>query len=158
MTMADLTNEERARLFPTELVPYHEEWQAFYEKEKEVLDKVIASKAVISHIGSTAIPTVYAKPVIDILLQAPQGDLVDIENRLLADGWIPFYAYRDDDLFGFAKEYQDEDGTYRDYHVHLVNRFNNDHILFRDYLNRHRKTSRDYEKLKLMLAMEYHIR
>ena len=51
-----------------EIVPYDENWKQLYKREKIILKNIFAENAVgIHHIGSTAVPGLSAKPIIDIL-------------------------------------------------------------------------------------------
>ena len=61
-------------LFPIILSPYNPLWREWFEEEKAFLLKSLASEKVlrISHIGSTAIGGIWAKPIIDILVEVPR--------------------------------------------------------------------------------------
>ena len=63
------------------IVGYDPEWPRRFDEERRVLAAVFAgSDAVIEHVGSTAVPGLGAKPVIDILLGVPI--LVEVERRI----------------------------------------------------------------------------
>ena len=54
-----------------EIVPYAEEWPSLFEKERAILLQALGSlMARIEHVGSTAVPGMPAKPVIDILVES----------------------------------------------------------------------------------------
>jgi len=63
---------------PIEICPYSREWPEWFEAERTVLEVVFSSGQVqIEHIGSTAVPELGAKPIIDILLGARSLSLID---------------------------------------------------------------------------------
>lgn len=72
-SLSELTTEELGRLFPIEIVPYKDEWNLFFQKEKELINSVLDNKLAlkIEHFGSTAVQGLSAKPIIDILVEIP---------------------------------------------------------------------------------------
>lgn len=126
---------------------YTEEFKKIFEKEKERIKKVLPEDEV-HHIGSTAIPRVGGKGIIDILVA-----LQDWEKR---EGAIEKLKN-----LGFIHIHPEENGRvflskigetkYRDTHIHLVEKGNEDYIeklLFRDFLKRNKKEAEKYHKLK----------
>lgn len=80
--LKDMTLEELWALFPIVLVPHKEEWKEWAEEEIAFLSDLLSDfSPVINHIGSTAIPTIWAKPIIDILVEVPC--LGDTHNEML---------------------------------------------------------------------------
>ena len=65
--------EELWQLFPIFLVPYKKEWAGWYREEKDRLDVLLDAGRIkrVSHIGSTAVSGIWAKNIIDILLEVP---------------------------------------------------------------------------------------
>ena len=61
--------EELWQLFPIELVPHNTLWEKWFQEEKQYLETIINERVTISHIGSTAVPSIWAKPIIDILIE-----------------------------------------------------------------------------------------
>ena len=61
--------EELWQLFPIELVPHNTLWEKWFQEEKQHLETIINERVTISHIGSTAVPSIWAKPIIDILIE-----------------------------------------------------------------------------------------
>lgn len=110
----------------------------------------------IEHIGSTAIPNIVAKPVIDIALAVKNlNHIQKIIKKLTTGGYI----YRDEqgisDRHLFVKITEDN----RTHHIHLMPISHVQwviHLLFRDYLIAHPGIAKDYEKLKLALKEQYH--
>lgn len=140
---------------PVVLVPYDAAWpQIFAEVRERLLDVFDGVDVAVEHVGSTAVPGLAAKPVIDVLLGAPS--LQDVEERipaLAADGWsyVPAYESELPERRYFRRP---AEGT-RTHHLHAVVRggpFWRDHLAFRDFLRTHPADARAYEALKRGLA------
>ena len=68
--LSEMTLEELWQLFPIILSAYDPNWKLYYNEEKELLTRHFGNRAVrISHIGSTAVEGLTAKPTVDILLE-----------------------------------------------------------------------------------------
>ena len=67
--LSEMSLEELWHLFPIELVPPRQEWPQFYAEESSFLKSQLPENQLIrmEHIGSTAIGTIWAKPIVDIL-------------------------------------------------------------------------------------------
>lgn len=154
--IAALTKEHIA------VVPYDPAWpQRFVELEgrlKKLLPKNLVQR--IAHIGSTAVPGLSAKPIIDV--QVEVNDLQEVRDRVVPmmeeEGYefiwrpsigenAPFYAW-------FIK--RNEKGE-RTEHVHIVapDHVSAERIMFRDILRRHPEEATAYEELKSTLAKKY---
>ena len=137
---------------------YSPEWPREFELERDALAAVLAPLSVhIEHIGSTSVPGMSAKPIIDIMLGVPK--LADIEARMhLIEqlGYLHLPEMRElmpDNRF-FAKPAT----LPRRFHLHAVEydaEFWRDHIVFRDALRADAKLARDYAALKTKLADEF---
>lgn len=134
-----------------EIVNYNPAWPALYEKEKEIILKACGNKVhSIEHIGSTSVPGLGAKPVIDILL-----GVSELKN---ADEVIPVlqelgYTYRNDfeDIMPYRR-YFSKVGKVHVHSVETGSPFWKRHIQFRDYLRAHDEVRDDYFSLKSELA------
>ena len=72
--LRDMTLEELWALFPIELVPHRAEWREWAKEEIALLSGLLSAfSPVISHIGSTAIPNIWAKSIVDILVEVPMS-------------------------------------------------------------------------------------
>ncbi len=153
--LKDMTLEELWALFPIELVPHNENWKEWAEEEIEALSKLLSdSSPRISHIGSTAIPGIYAKPIVDILVEMPEGSDWNEARRILeSSGYICMSA--SDRRMSFNKGYTPEGYAEKVFHIHLHPYGDNDEIFFRDYLTAHPEVAKQYESLKLSLLPEY---
>src|SRR4051794_39748141 len=75
------TDQLRAMTTQVTIVPYDPDWRRRFDEERSVLAAVLAgSDAIIEHVGSTAVPGLGAKPVIDILIGVPI--LLEVEDRI----------------------------------------------------------------------------
>ena len=144
--------------------PYNPVWPRMFQNEKEHLLTCLPNNLIrrIEHFGSTAVPNLAAKPIIDMLvevtsLQETREEIVPIlESQgydyfwrpTWGDNIPPFYAW-------FIK--RNTDGI-RTHHIHMVeNDFIEhwDRLLFRDFLIEHPETAKKYESLKLRFTNEF---
>jgi GrpB-like predicted nucleotidyltransferase (UPF0157 family) len=147
------------------IVPYDAGWPELFRTEKEHLLSCLPNDLIrrIEHFGSTAVPGLSAKPVVDMLvevtdLEATRARIAPILEQqgydyfwrpTHGDDGPPFYAW-------FIKRHPDT--GIRTHHIHMVERDFTEHwdrLLFRDYLIDHPETAREYESLKLRLAADY---
>jgi GrpB-like predicted nucleotidyltransferase (UPF0157 family) len=140
-----------------EVVPHHPNWHSAFETESKQIAVGIGDNAIaIHHIGSTAIDTIYAKPIIDILVEVRSIDKVDDRNSAMqALGYECMGEFGIPDRRFFRK---DNAAEIRTHHIHTfeidsaqIDR----HLSFRDYLNAHPDTARKYSELKQALAQRY---
>ncbi len=150
-----MTREELWRLFPVVLTPHQPQWADWAKDETELLSGLLCDyNPVISHIGSTAIPDIQAKPTIDILVEVPAGaDRKHIRQSLEKAGYICMSF--SDSRISFNKGYTPEGYAEKVFHIHIRNIGDNDEIAFRDYLTDHPEAAREYERLKLSLLPQY---
>ena len=140
------------------LLPHEKAWEAEAEQTIIMLRKLLGDDAKeIQHVGSTAVPTICAKPIIDIALAVNSFD--DVMKHLPTLQAAGFYYRAQNDipnqkLFACGSFY-DGTGNLQTHFIHVVLTDSaqwRDYILFRDYLNRHSDTAKAYENLKLSLA------
>ena len=109
---------------------------------------------IISHIGSTAIPDIQAKPIVDILVEiSPDIEWQSLKDILEHNGYI--CMSESETRISFNKGYTPAGYADRVFHVHVHRTGDNDEILFRDYLIAHSESAKEYETLKLSLLPEY---
>ena len=65
--LTEMSLEELWQLFPIILTKHQEDWKEWYLEEERLLKNILPQAEKISHIGSTAIPAIWAKPIIDII-------------------------------------------------------------------------------------------
>lgn len=139
------------------LVPHREEWHRDAQRAITVLKQLLGSAAIdIQHIGSTAIASVYAKPIIDIALGVRElSDILPCTDLLKQHGFI----FRGEDIPGqILFVMGDFKKDTRTHHIHVVKwkgaQWNN-YIDFRDYLNCHPDKAMRYDACKKKLASQF---
>jgi len=153
--LKEMTLEELWRLFPIVLTPHRPQWKEWAEEEIELLSGRLSGYApVITHVGSTAIPGIQAKPIIDILVEiSPGADWSGLRAVMESAGYLCMSV--SDARLSFNKGYTPEGFAERVFHVHLRAAGDNDEICFRDYLKDNPAVARAYERLKRSLLPEY---
>lgn len=142
------------------LCEHEKEWkteaQSTIERLKSVLGGVIKD---IQHVGSTSIPSIKAKPIIDIAVAVDNfNDVLKFEKELKENGF--YYRKSAESTLGnqllFAcGSYYDGTGDLQTHFIHVVLTNSMDHINyinFRDYLNSNPTAAKEYEDLKVKLA------
>lgn len=147
--------EELWQLFPIVLVPHKSEWHMWATEEIHYLNKLLLSfKPQITHIGSTAISGIVAKPVIDLLVEIPSwADRLAIKNLMEVYGYL--CMSNDGDRMSFNKGYHSTGYAEKVFHIHFHRYGDNDEIIFRDYLRTHKVEAEEYKKLKLSLLPKF---
>lgn len=135
---------------------YDPKWSAMYEREKNIMIQILGEEAVsIYHIGSTAVPGLAAKPIIDIMPVVKDIEKVDqLQSQFEAIG----YEYMGE--FGMpGRRYLRKGGDERTHQIHIFEACNQKdvlrHLAVRDYLRLHSKAQKRYGKLKKELAEQF---
>lgn len=140
---------------PVRIVPYDERWPALFAAEAELLREAIGPWIVggVHHVGSTSVPGLAAKPIIDIAVGVADLDSSRACIELVEPLGYLYWPYRADEMHWFCKP----DPSRRTHHLHLLpvgsERFQAE-LAFRDHLRAHSSVAREYEALKLRLAAE----
>ncbi len=153
----------RVTLEVVEIENYNPDWNKSFEEEKEHLLKCLSEDIIkrIEHFGSTAIPGMPAKPIIDMLVEVTSLDstkkivapILEAQGYdyfwrpTLGDDVPPFYCW-------FIK--RDKNGK-RTHHIHMVEKdFEHwDRLYFRDYLIENPKRAKEYAELKYCLSKKF---
>ena len=143
---------------PVRIVDYDPQWPIQYEVEKDRIFGVIGHIVVaIEHIGSTAVPGLGAKPIIDIMIAVHH--LTDAEKCIESLKSISYeYVPEFEDSFPERRFFWKGPPKARKYHIHMVELtgdFWKRHLLFRDYLRSHPEVARKYHHLKKELAAKH---
>ncbi len=151
--LSEMTMEELWQLFPIYLTDHKPCWQEWYSEEEGLLKNALSSTERISHIGSTAIPSIRAKPIVDILVEIPKGsNLLDYKALIINNGYI--CMSQSENRLSFNKGYTENGFAERVFHLHLRFAGDNNELHFRDYLIEHPDVAKKYEELKLGLWKE----
>ena len=143
-------------LFPIILSPFNPLWKAWFEEEKSFLQQRLPSDKLlkISHIGSTAIGEIWAKPIIDILVEVEHtASLLQIKEIHLQADYL--FMNESPTRLSFNKGYTLQGFANKVFHLHLRYWGDNDELYFRDYLQEHLLVARQYEALKISLWKPY---
>lgn len=139
-----------------ELVPYNPEWSQLADQEtKRILENLSIPVIGIYHIGSTSVPGIKAKPILDFVLEVENLEDV-IENVEL----FKKLGYSSKGEFGIpGRQFftKDTNGD-RTHHLHVFQQGHPDierHLVFRDYLRANPDAAREYERLKEELARRF---
>ena len=134
-----------------EIVTYDPRWPDLYAEERERVEAVLGDLAEsIEHIGSTSVPGLSAKSIIDILVTVAHFGPVDpYIERLGSLDYTYFPVLGNTARYAFGK------GIPHTHHIHIVGHGSEEHIrplAFRNYLRTHPEATRQYEMLKRQLA------
>ena len=137
---------------------YDTKWPQLFETEKAALMEAIGHYvADIQHIGSTAVPGLAAKPVIDIMVGLRR--LLDAQDCILPiEGMEYEYVPEFEDEFPDRRYFRKSINGKRTHQIHVVE-INTDfwkrHLAFRDHLRSHSETANEYAALKKELAKQF---
>ena len=154
--LSEMTLEELWELFPILLTEHKAEWNEYYSGMEAVLKEALqACRTVrISHIGSTAINGIWAKPIVDILVEiAPDENMQTVAEQIEKCGFLRMSEEKG--RISFNKGYTEKGFAEKVYHLHLRLAGDNDELYFRDYLREHPDVAKEYERLKLRLWRQY---
>jgi len=147
-------------VIPIEVLPYDPAWPRRYEAARQDILNAIGSYVTrIEHIGSTAVPGLAAKPVIDILVSVRSlSDAPDFLPPLYPLGYA--YQPEHEDVFPQRRYLHRIVNGAHTHHLHIVaahSEFFRVQLLFRDYLRLHPEAAQRYAELKLRLAQQYRL-
>lgn len=154
--LSEMSLEEVWELFPIFLTEHKRYWKDWFEDERKRLSLIFPQNLIIqiNHIGSTTVDTIWAKPIIDILVEIPKGCSMDIIKEILTcNGYI--CMNQSENRMSFNRGYTEKGFAEKVFHLHLRYEGDNDELYFRDYLINHTDVAKEYEKLKLDLWKRY---
>jgi len=143
---------------PVVIVDYDPAWPALYRREEaRVLEAIGHLIQAVEHVGSTAVPGLGAKPIIDIMVAVTRlGDATQCMEPLERIGYQ--YVPENEDSIPERRYFTKGPPGGRTHHLHMVELdggFWDRHLLFRDYLRAHPQVAEEYHELKMKLADEY---
>ena len=156
MLLQNLSLKQLWELFPIVLVPHNPEWETWFSEECEALQKVIPHDALVAihHIGSTSVPEIWAKPIVDILVELKtSANMNAIAKSIEETGWIRMSETKT--RISLNKGYTLQGYAERVFHLHLRYEGDNTEVAFAEYLRNHSDVAKEYEKLKLSLWHKY---
>ena len=138
-----------------EVADYNPLWPELFNSEHALLHSKLEGTAIgIHHIGSTAVPGLAAKPVIDILIEVTSLDNLDALNKVMES--IGYEPRGENGISG--RRYFLKGGDERTHHIHAFTAGDTNitrHLLFRDYLRSNKTIANEYAELKKRLAEKY---
>jgi len=163
------TLEERVQRAVREdiaVVPYDALWPELFRQEADHLRGCLPVGLIrrIEHFGSTTVPGLAAKPVIDLLVEVRslRAARIEVAPILQAQGYDYFWrpSFGDDVPPWYAFFIRRDDRGTRTHHIHMVTgrrafREHWERLHFRDYLIAHPQTAREYAQLKSDLAVTH---
>ncbi|MGY0216537.1 GrpB family protein [Endozoicomonadaceae bacterium StTr2] len=137
-----------------EVVNYQESWKQDYSTEAEQVRQALAElNPVLHHIGSTSVPGLVAKPVIDILVAVESLDALDQQAARLEE-----LGYEAKGEFGIpGRRYFRKGADKRTHQIHAFAASDDNiqrHLAFRDYLTAFPEIAEEYSELKRQIASE----
>lgn len=152
--LSEMSLEELWELFPIFLTEHQDCWEQWFQEEKEALLQLLPPESRVSHIGSTAIQGIWAKPIVDILIEAPDKTAFSLAKAAMKEqGYI--LMSDSGERVSFNKGYTEQGFAEKVFHLHLRLAGDHDELYFRDYLNAHPEAKKEYEALKLRLWKKY---
>ena len=138
------------------VVNYDPEWPSKYARERDYITEILKDNCIaVYHIGSTSVPGLAAKPIIDIMAVVRSLEEVDtVADKFAEIG----YEYLGE--FGIkGRRYLRKGGDERTHQIHIfqADDWNNigRHLAFRDYMRTHEKERDEYAKIKKDLAQKF---
>lgn len=135
--------------------PYSEEWPVLFAEESGQIKRILGEELVeIHHFGSTSVPCLAAKSIIDMLGVVKDIELVDRFNAELQ-----IFGYEGKGENGIpGRRYFQKGGDERTHHLHIYQIGSPEigrHLVFRDFLRAHPDAAEEYGELKLRLAKQF---
>jgi GrpB-like predicted nucleotidyltransferase (UPF0157 family) len=143
-----------------EIVDYDPRWPSLFDEEAERLRAILNPTLIVGlvHFGSTAVPGLSAKPIIDILIvvRSLAGAQATFVEALRALDYVYWADNPKKDRMFFVKG-MPPFGSRRSHHVHATELHGEmwQRLAFRDYLRAHPKEAAAYARLKRRLAIEH---
>jgi len=139
-----------------EIVPYDPNWPGAFAVERDRIAEALGVLALrIDHNGSTSVPSLAAKPIIDIQISVRELRPIETYRTPLARLGYVHVTHPDDSFCPFFHQPAMWPHTH---HVHVVESGGAEErrtLAFRDYLRQHPETAREYEELKRRLASQH---
>ncbi len=152
--VSDLSSQEAAIHEQVHIAPYEPAWPELFWQERERLLSLFPQLLAVEHFGSTAVPGMAAKPIIDILAGVASMEAADaVFERVLSAGYTTLREFNAAlaDRRWFMRS---ADGQ-RTHHLHVVvhrGRVWADRLRFRDLLRSNPRLAHSYSQLKAELA------
>ena len=153
------------------VVPYSPNWKHEFERIKDELMSIVSNTVIsIEHVGSTSVPGLHAKPIIDIDIVIDYEKFVKVKEQLAKIGYFHIgnlgvegreaFKYKErliDGIDSPACQYQDKSHL-MDHHLYVCNKNSDEvkrHLTLRDFLRSNDEYRKKYADIKLEMASKY---
>lgn len=147
---------EGVERYRVRLLKHNPAWAAEFHRVRKLLERAWGENLLaIEHVGSTAIPAIPAKPVLDVAVMVKS--LSELDVGILTRLGYDFRGYQNDSKTRVLFVLRGENQTSL-HHIHVCAEGDIDfrrQVAFRDYLNSHPEAAREYAALKEKLAAEH---
>lgn len=144
-----------------EIADYDANWPRLFEEERALLGRALRADQIlaIEHAGSTAIPGLAAKPIVDIFIAVASIEVAraTLVEPIEAIGYVYWAENPDKERMFFVKGMPPY-GARRTHHIHVLEPTSGSWqraLVFRDYLRQHPDEAKRYQQLKRDLALQY---
>jgi len=137
--------------------PYSDSFPLLFSQERERIAPHLSSSATIEHIGSTAVPGLGGKGIIDIAIAVDKTRMEEAKNKLQELGYEFRPSFSTPDRFYFIIYLPDPEEKSRRYHIHLTypeNKEWKELTGFRDFLLSNSDALQEYAQMKEKAAIE----
>jgi len=155
--LSSITPEQWAKLFPIIIEPHKPEWKMAFCTERDVIKTLLGEKAKrVRHFGSTAIASLAARPIVDMLVEIDDGtDVGEITRMMEEAGYTARISKNENDLALFLKGYTPQGFEGQAFNVYLRRMGDWPEIPFRDTLSTSHRFHHDYGNKKIELAAQF---
>lgn len=154
--LSEMTLEEMWDLFPIFLVQHDDRWNEYFKEIEDTIIDLLTDfpDKRVSDIGSTAIQGIWAKSIVDVMVEiSEKANMDEVAHILDKNGFVKMSD--EDGRIVLNKGYSKDGFADKVYHMHLRYIGDDDELYFRDYLNEHPQTEKEYEALNLELWKKY---
>lgn len=126
--------------------PYNKKYVSLFIKEKKKLTKLLGDKSVIEHIGSTSVPGLGGKGIIDIIASVEKDKMKIVKDKLVKNKYSFYSEHGNEERYYFVKVYR---GSEVHVHITIHNGIEwKKGIAVRNYLIENEKLKEEYSKIK----------
>ena len=157
-SLSEMTLEELWQLFPIIISEHDPAWADFYRDEKELLTERFGDMLIrISHIGSTAVKGLAAKPTVDILLEVQDGAAGEMVRTIATDcGYLVMAeTFEPEYRLDLCKGYTIQGVAEKVFHLHIRYPGDWDELVFCEFLKQHPDKASEYAQLKIGLQKRF---
>ena len=138
------------------VVPYNPDWKNEFERIKDELMSIVSDLIIsIEHVGSTSVPGLYAKPIIDIDIVIERENFDTVKEQLAKTGYFHIGNLGIEGREAF--KYQDKSHL-MEHHLYVCDKDADElkrHLSFRDFLRNSEEYRQKYNEIKIEMAKSH---